>query len=77
MRGIDYAHDRPTDAELNSIATVKSRSARDPLTVDQRAVEALQIGDCELLAGRMPFIESISVDLPAPDGPSMPTNSLG
>ena len=28
-------------------------------------------------AGRMPFMASISVDFPAPDGPSSPTNSLG
>src|SRR5216684_2195590 len=50
MRRIDYAHDRPTDAELNLISAVKGYGAGDALTVDQCAVEALQIGNRELFA---------------------------
>ena len=55
MRGIDNAHHRPAGAELNLIAAEKRDGARDALAVDQRAVEALQIGDRELFAGPANF----------------------
>src|SRR5713226_8793217 len=51
MCRIDNAHHRPAGAELNLIIAEDRDGSRYALTVDQRAVEAFQIGDRKLFAG--------------------------
>ena len=55
MRRIDHAHYRTAGAELDLIAAEERDGAGNALAVDQRAVEALQIGDRELFAGPANF----------------------